>query len=191
MVTSSPSGNIFCLIPAKQQIGVAAGQIPPANAAGEENVAANQQLIFAREKTKTPRTVARNFQHFEFEAEKVPGRHFFDKDIRLSWFDLQLEAKAPKKFAVGNHRSSFGMTANLATKALFNLGNVLDVINMSVGEEQQFEIDPTRINPVASAIGRIEQNPPLGRVNQVTVRLENAAAKGFVSHERGSGCGRH
>jgi hypothetical protein len=36
--------------------------------------------------------------------------------------------------------------------------------------------------PIASAIGRIEENRSAGRTEQIAIRFENAAAKAFVSH---------
>jgi hypothetical protein len=56
------------------------------------------------------------------------------------------------------------------------------VIDVSVREQQKFQIELARFEPVASAIGRVEQNPAFRRLNQTAVGLENTAAEGFVSH---------
>ena len=72
----------------RQKIDISARQIPPADSAGKENVAANEHLIFARVKTKTPRTMTGNFQHLKLEAEKIAPRRFFDKEIGLGRLDF-------------------------------------------------------------------------------------------------------
>ena len=81
------------------------------------------------------------------------------------------------------------MTTDPATEASFDFGNVLDVVDMSVRQEQEFKIDIVQLDPLAGAVGRVEQNPSLGRFQQITVRLEKATAESFVSHGRGPGCG--
>src|SRR5260370_12910777 len=59
---------------------------------------------------------------------------------------------------------------------------------MSVRQEQEFKIDVAQLDPLAGAFGCVEQNPSLGRFQQITVRLEKATAESFVSHGRGPGC---
>src|ERR1700719_1610132 len=81
------------------------------------------------------------------------------------------------------------MTTDSATEASFDFGDVLDVVDMPVRQEQEFKIDVVRLDPLAGAVRRVEQNPSFGRFQQITVRLEKATAESFVSHGRGLGCG--
>lgn len=74
------------------------------------------------------------------------------------------------------------MTADFASKAMFDFGYVRDVIEMAVGKEQELWIDIPGKQPVASPVWGIEKNPSLRGLNQITICLENAAAKRFVDH---------
>jgi len=168
--------------PAYQQINIAAGQIPSPNAAGKKNIAADQQFVLARKETKTSRAMAGNFQNFKIGAEKISVWRFFDQKIRFHGFDLELEPKVAKKFGIGNHRRSELVTADGTSELALNPGNILDVIDMSVRQEQKFEIDIKRTHPFASPLGRIEKNQTLRRVKQIAIRFENAAAKALVIH---------
>ena len=74
------------------------------------------------------------------------------------------------------------MATDLAIEAAFDLGHVLDVIDVAMREQQQFQIDTTRMDPVAGALRRIEKNPPLRCGDEIAVGLENAATERFVGH---------
>jgi hypothetical protein len=65
-------------------------------------------------------------------AEKTAVWYFFDQKIWFDWFDFQREPEASKEIAIRNHRRSVRVTSDLAMKLLFNSGNVLDVIDVSV-----------------------------------------------------------
>ena len=111
--------------------------------------------------------MAGNFQDFEISAQKISVWRFFDEKIRFHRFDLQREPEVAKKIAIGNHRCRERMTANGTAELAFNFGNILDVINMSVCQEQEFEIDPAaagRTHPFACALGRVEENQALWRL---------------------------
>jgi len=76
------------------------------------------------------------------------------------------------------------MTADLASEAVFDFGYVRNVIEMPVRKEQKLWIDISGDQPFASSIGGVEKNPSLRGFNQIAIRLEDAAAKRFVSHLR-------
>ena len=117
--------------------------------------------------------MAGNFQNFKIGAEKISVRRFLDQKIRFRQFDLELEPKVAKKFAIGNHGRGQRVTTDWATKLPLNPGNILDVIDMSVRQEQKFEVHTKRTHPFASA---------LGRLNQIAIRFKNPAAKALVIH---------
>ena len=87
----------------QQEINISTGQIAPADAAGKEDVATDQQLIFARKKAKTPRTMTGNFDYLHFEPKKFPRRRLFNEEVGFDRLDLQLKPKAAKEFRIGNH----------------------------------------------------------------------------------------
>src|SRR6516225_6200169 len=103
--------------------------------------------------------MAGNFQNLKIRAEKISVCRFFDKKIRFHRFDLELESKITKKIGIGNHRRCERMTANGTAELALEPGNILDVIDMSVRQEQKFEIGVQRTHPFASALGRVEENP--------------------------------
>ncbi len=129
--------------------------------------------------------MAGNFQDLKIRAEKISVWRFFDQKIRFHRFDLELEPKITKKFAIRNHRRGQRMTADGTTELALNPGNVLDVIDVPMRQEQEFEIGPAaagRTHPFASALGRVEENPALRRLKQIAIRFKNAAAKALVIH---------
>ena len=80
--------------------------------------------------------MAGHFEHLKFRSEKISRRCFLDKKIRLGRFDFQLEAEIPKKLSVRNHRRGHGMAADLAIEPAFDFGDVLDVIDVAVRQQQ-------------------------------------------------------
>jgi hypothetical protein len=168
--------------PVYQQIDVAAGQITSSNASGKKDIAADEKFIVSQKETKAARAMAWNFQNFEIRAEKISALRFFDQKIRFRWFDLEREPEIAKKFTIGNHRRRERVTPDWTTKLPLDPGNVLDVIDMPMCEEQKFEIDAKRTHPFASALWRVEENPALWRLKQIAIRFKNAAAKALVIH---------
>ena len=84
--------------------------------------------------------MAWNFQNFKIGAEKISVWRLFDQKIWFDRIDFELKPKVAKKFAIGNHRRSERMTADGTGELALNPGNILDVIDMSVRQEQKFEI---------------------------------------------------
>jgi hypothetical protein len=115
-----------------QQIHITSRQITATNTPGEKNIAADEQLILPRKKTKTTRAVAGYFQNFEIRAEKASIWIFFDQKIRFDWFDFQCKSEVPKEIASRNHRRGERVTSDLAMEPLFNSGDVLDMVDVPV-----------------------------------------------------------
>jgi hypothetical protein len=126
--------------------------------------------------------MAGHFQNLEICAEKISIWRLLNQKIRLRRLDFEWVTKIAKKFPVGNHRRGERVTTNWTTKLTFNPGNILDMIDMSVCQEQKFRLNLKGTHPFASALGRVEQNPSLRRFKQIAIRFENAAAKAFVIH---------
>ena len=126
--------------------------------------------------------MAGNFQNLEIGAEKISAGRLFDKEIWFRCLNLEFETEVAKKFGVGNHRRSKRVATNWTTKLALNPGNVLNVIDMAMCQEQEVEIDLERTQPFASALRRVEEDPALWRFDQIGIRFENSAAKAFVSH---------
>lgn len=73
------------------------------------------------------------------------------------------------------------MTSDLAMKLLFDPGNVLDVIDVAVCQQQKFGMDIEGTDPITRTLRCVEQNPSVRRFKQVAIGFENPAAKRFVS----------
>src|SRR5438477_8718009 len=126
--------------------------------------------------------MSRHFKHLKFHSEKNSSRCFFDKKVWFGGLNFQFKAEASKKLPIRNHRRGQRMATDLAIEAAFDLGDVLDVIDVTMREQEQFQIDTARMDPFAGALRRIEQDPAFGRGNEVAVRFENPAAEPFVDH---------
>jgi len=172
--------------PAYQQINISTRQITSTDAGGKKNVAADKQSIFTRKEAKATRTMPGNFQHLEPGAKEISAWRFFDKKIRFRRFNFELETEVPKKFPLGNHWRGERVTTYPTIKLPLDPGNILNVIDMPVCQEQKLRVDIKRLNPFAGPIGRIEKNPALRSLKQIAIRFENAAAKPLVNH-----CGFH
>src|SRR5439155_527103 len=83
----------------------------------------------------------------ESSAEKNSVWCFFDEKIRLLRLDFELETKITKKFSIGDHGRSERVTADRTAKPALNLGDILDVIDVPMCQEQEFEIDLKRTQP--------------------------------------------
>ena len=75
------------------------------------------------------------------------------------------------------------MTTDLTPKPVFDLGYIRNVIEMAVRKEQKLWIDIPGDQPIASSVGGVEKNPSFRGLNQIAIRLEDAAAKRFVNHQ--------
>ncbi len=80
----------------------------------------------------------RHLQDFHLEPKKFTRRSCLNQEIGFDRVDIQLEPETAKEFRIGNHRGGFGMAAELATKPVFDLRHVWNVIEMAMSEEEQF-----------------------------------------------------
>lgn len=82
--------------------------------------------------------MARNLEDFHFQAKEIPRWRCFDGEIGFDGFDFEFKTEVAKEFAIRNHRRRQWVTTDRATEAPFDFGNVLDVIDMSVREQEKF-----------------------------------------------------
>jgi len=125
--------------------------------------------------------MARHFQNLEVSAEKISMWRLFNQKIWFNWFDFERESEVSKEIAIGNHRPGQRVTSDLGMKLAFNSGNVLDVIDVPVCQQQELRMNIERTDPLARTLRCVEQDPSFGRFEQIAIRFKNAAAKGFVS----------
>ena len=125
----------------EQKIGISTRQIPATDPTGKQNVAADEQFVFAREEAKAAGTMTWHFEHIHFQAEKFSPWRLLNQKIRLHWLEFQFKTEAPKKFGIGNHRRSLRVTTDLAIEAPLNFCRIRDVIEVPMREKQKLYID--------------------------------------------------
>ena len=72
----------------EQKIGISARQIPAADATGKQNVAADEQFVFAREEAEAAGTMTWHFEDIHFQAEKFSPWRLLNQKIRLHRLEL-------------------------------------------------------------------------------------------------------
>ena len=97
-----------------------------------------------------------NLKHLEFHSQKIALARFLDEKIGLNWFDFKAEAEVPEKIRIRNHRCGIRVATDRAVKFSLNFRNVADVIDVPVGEKQQFQIDFAILQPGATTVGCVE-----------------------------------
>lgn len=125
--------------------------------------------------------MAGHFQNLEVRTEKTSAWCCFNKKIWFDWFDFERESEVPKEIAIGDHGRGERVTSDLGVKLLFNLGNVLDVIDVPVCQQQKFGMNIERADPFARTLRCVEQDPSLRRFEQIAIGFEDPSAKRFVS----------
>src|SRR5205823_14546785 len=115
--------------------------------------------------------MAGNFQHLELGTEKIPARRFFDKKVRVRRLDFEFETETAVKFSIRNHRRSERVTADWTIELPLDPGDILHVIDVSVRQEQKFQVDLELPDPLASPVRGVEMNPASRSFRQIAVRL--------------------
>ena len=136
----------------EQLLAITAGKVPTTNASGKQNIAANQKLFAVRKEAKAARAMTWDLEHLKFNSQKIAFIHLLYKKIWCNRFDFKAEPEVAKKIRLGNHGCGIRVATNRAVKSPFNFRNVSDVINVSVGEEQQFQIDSAVFQPRATSV---------------------------------------
>src|SRR5207237_5195976 len=111
------------------------------NAPGKQHNPADKPSIVRQKETQTPGAMAGNFQHLELGPENLPARRLSDKKVRVRRLDFEFETEAAKKFSIRNHRRSERVTADWTIELPLDPGDILHVIDVSVRQEQKFQID--------------------------------------------------
>jgi hypothetical protein len=125
--------------------------------------------------------MARHFQNLEVGTEKISAWYFFDQKIWFDWLDFEREPEIAKEIAIRNHRRGERVTSDLAGKLLFNFGNVLDVIDVPVCQQQKLGMNIQRTDPITRTLRCVEQDPSLRRLEHIAIGFKDPAAKRFVS----------
>ena len=140
----------------EQLLAIASGKVPTTDATGKENITADQKLLRLRKEAKATRAMTWDLKHLEFHSQKIALSRFLDEKIGRNWFDFKAKAEVPEKIRIRNHRCGIRVATDRAVKFSLNFRNVADVIDVPVGEKQQFQIDFAILQPRATTVGRVE-----------------------------------
>jgi hypothetical protein len=116
---------------------VATGQVPSPHASGKENIAPDQELLGAQQKAKATGTMAGNFQNLKICPEEFALGRFLDEKIGRDRFEVEAKPEVPEEIRISDHGGGIRMTTYRAIKISLNFGDIDDVIDVSVGEDQQ------------------------------------------------------
>ena len=76
--------------------------------------------------------MAWHFQNLEIGTEETSVWRLFDEKIWLDWFNFERESEILKEIAIRDHGRGERVTSDLGMKLAFNLGDVLNVIDVPV-----------------------------------------------------------
>ena len=121
--------------------------------------------------------MARYFENLEIGTEKTSVWCFFDKKIWFDRLDFECKSEVSKEIAIRNHWHGERVRSDLGVKLAFNLRNVLNMIDVTVCQQQKFRMDIERAGPFARTLGCVEQDPSVWRFEKVAIGFEDPAAK--------------
>lgn len=127
----------FLLNPLEQLRTIPSWQVPSPDAAGEENVATDEEAFRAGQKAKAARAMSWNFQYLKSCAEKFPFRRFLDEEIWRDGLKVKAEPEFPKKIWICDHGPGIRVATYRAVKFPLNFCHVADMIDMSVGKKKE------------------------------------------------------
>jgi hypothetical protein len=128
----------FLLDSLEQLWRIATGQVPSPHPPIKENIASHQELLRAQEKAKAPGTMARDFENLKCGPDEFSLSRFVYKKIGRDRFEIEAKPEVTEEIRIGDHGGGIRVTTYRAIKFSLNFSDVDDVIDMSVGQDQQF-----------------------------------------------------
>ncbi len=156
---------------------IAAGKVGPTDAPGEKDVAGEEDLVIRGIKTQTPGTVAGNQKNAKKHSAKINFGCLLDQKIGLDRLRLEEETLVFEKIRIGDERNTIFMKSDLAFAERLEFSGVIEMVRMTMGQDQQIEPYAQIPDPVRCSGRSIDQNISSGRPNQVSVGIENTANK--------------
>ena len=93
-----------------------------------------------------------DFEYLKFNSQKIAFTRLLDKKIWRNRFDFKAEAEIAEKIRVRNHRCGIQVATDRTVKTPLDFRNVADVINVSVSEEEEFQVDSAVFQPRATTV---------------------------------------
>jgi hypothetical protein len=116
-------------------------------------------------------------------SEKFGGFALVEKEVRREGFNFELESPLAKKFRVVDHGGGLRMESGLAVVALDYGGAIDDMIEMSMGQQEQ--VDPLVGESRTGALWRIEKNSAFRSLVVEAIGVEDTSGEAFEPiHEK-------
>jgi hypothetical protein len=121
----------------KQLWRITSREVPSPHASGKKNIASDQELFGAKEKAKAPGTMAGNLENLKIRPEEFAPGSFLDEKIGCDRFEIETKAEVPEEIRISDHRGGIRVTTYRAIKVSLNFRDIDDMIDVSVGQDQQ------------------------------------------------------
>ena len=143
---------------ADQEVSIAAGKIPPTDAACEEDIAAEDLFGVVSDEAEGTGAVSGNVSAVEGDPVDGAGS--------VSWDDFTAgegavrpgHAELFEEVSVLCHGQRFVVEEDLALVFLLDFGGIPEVVDVAVGEEECFEVNPLFSQPRRGSFGCIDQD---------------------------------
>ncbi len=162
---------------------IATREVCPADASGEKDVAVEQDFVARGVEAKASGTVAGNQKDAKGRAAKINLSGLFEQEIGMHGFRFEKEVPIFEEIRVSHQRDTIFVIANLASGGFFDLGGVVEVIGVTVRNDQDVESYSQIADPIRGPGRSIDQHVSSWRLDEVRVRIENTANKSLkVEH---------
>ena len=81
--------------------------------------------------------MARDFENLKICPEEFALDRFLDEKIRGDRFEVETKTEVPEEIRIRDHGGGIRVTTYRAIKILLNFRNVDDMIDVSVGQDEQ------------------------------------------------------
>ena len=170
------SQNLF-VNPTQQQFVVAPRQVSPADASCKEYVAAEENLVIRRVEAEASRTVSGNKENAKRYSAKVNFGCLLNQKIRMNRFCFQKKPKIFEKLRVSDKRNSISMICDLAPESSFHFRSVINMVDVTMSDQEQIESYRHITHPIRRAGRRINKKVSPRHLDQIGVRIENTPNK--------------
>jgi len=162
---------------------IAPWEVCPANTPREKYIAIEKNIVSSRVEAEAPGAVPGNKEDAKSYAAKVNLRGLLNQKIRLYRLRFQIKSQFFEKVRIGHERNTIFVKSDLAAECPFDFGCIVEMVDMTVSDQQQIKSYPKIPDPIRGPGWRINQNVSTGRLNQVGVGIENTANKSLkVKH---------
>jgi hypothetical protein len=122
-------------------------------------------------------------EDLELKTEKVAGVRFLYQEISFCRLNLQSDPELLEKTGLGYQWYGIGMIANLATESFFYRVRILDMIHMTMRDQEKIGTTSSFRQPLAGSSRGVEKDQTVWGRDQVSIGFEDTSNKGLkVDH---------